>query len=140
MRGQAFLTDACIAFLILLFCAVFSLSVASFLNKGSAEEYLEFMRERRLIDASEKLVSVMLAEYSQNSLKHHELSPDKIRALSAVDLDTLREELLLEEYNISLRITAGNSSLLDMGAQGGAAVKRIALCGGEVCIVALGAE
>jgi hypothetical protein len=140
LNGQIFSIDASFAFIVLIICTVFFLSIASYLNKETANKYLEFMKEKRLVDASEKLVSITLAEYSQDTLKHHELSLEKISLLSTTDILEIKKVLLLEDYNISLKIDAGNSSLLDIGDAGGSVVKRIALCGEEICIVKISAK
>ena len=135
LKGQIFMLDVSFAFFVLLLVVFSFLQVTALSNKTMTENYEQFMAQKKVLDASEKLVSVELAEYSENTLKHHVLSLGKIRDFGEMGLEKIKQDLLLEDYNVSLTIkTADGNELLNLGgASDGAVVKRIALCGDEIC-------
>jgi hypothetical protein len=141
LKGQGFMLDVFFAVTVVLLMFFSFLSVLSLANKNAGESYKEFVLQKRLLDASEKLVTIELAEYSENTLKHHILSMDNITKIGALGIENIRQLLLLDGYNISLSIRTEDRELLDIGdAVGRTVIKRIALCGGELCVVELRAE
>ena len=141
LRGQAFMLDVTIAFFVILLLFFFFLSVSSLSNRTMSENYREFVREKRLLDASEKLIAIELADYSENTLKHHVLSMDKIADFSRLPLKEMKQSLLLEDYDIHLSLKRGDEELLSAGdSSGGTLVRRVALCGSEVCVLEIRAK
>jgi hypothetical protein len=141
LKGQVFMLDLSSAFLVLLLMSFTFLAIMAMTNNRISDSYGDFMKQKKLLDASEKLLSVDLAMYSENTLKHHELSMEKIRDLGYKSMEELKHSLLLDDYNVSFRIDKGDEMILDMGnASGGTAVKRIALCGDETCVLEISAK
>jgi len=141
LKGQIFMLDVTIAFFVILLMFFFFLSVSSLSNRTMTESYQNFVKEKRLLDASEKLVSIELADYSENTLKHHVLSLDKIADFSRLPLKEIKQNLLLEDYDVYLSLKSGDRGLLGFGNAGdGIMVRRIALCGDEVCVLEISAK
>jgi len=141
LKGQVFMLDVTIAFFVILLMFFFFLNVSSLSNRTMTESYQNFVKEKRLLDASEKLVSIELADYSENTLKHHVLSLDKIADFSRLSLEEIKQNLLLEDYDVYLSLKSGDKRLLSFGnAIGGTLVRRIALCGDEVCVLEISAK
>jgi uncharacterized membrane protein len=137
LKGQIFLLDASLAFLTILLSFSTFLATAYLTAHNMEQSYTDFIRQKRLLDASEKLITVDFAGYSENTLKHHRLSMTKMSA----SIDDLKHSLLLDDYDIALSVSAGGLSLVVLGnATGGAVVKRVALCGEEICVLELRAE
>jgi hypothetical protein len=140
LRGQVFMFDVVLAFLVLLLIFSSFLQTIFLANGTMGESYENFLREKKILDASEKLIAVELAEYSENTLKHHILSLEKIKKFGAQEPEEMKRNLLLSDYNVSLSIKA-DKELLKVGDNlDGTVVKRIALCGGEVCIIEIRAK
>jgi len=141
LRGQIFMLDLSLAFLLLLLMSFSFLALMSMTNQKMGGSYSDFMKQKKLLDASEKLLSVDLAVYSENTLKHHELSMEKIRELAYKSAEELKHELLLDGYNVSLTIARSDEKILETGESfGGIVVKRIALCGDETCVLEISAR
>lgn len=141
LKGQVFMLDVTIAFFVILLMFFFFLNVSALSNRTMTESYQNFVKEKRLLDASEKLVSIELADYSENTLKHHVLSLDKIADFSRLPLKEIKQNLLLEDYDVYLSLKSGDKRLLSFGnAIGGTLVRRIALCGDEVCVLEISAK
>lgn len=156
-RGQIFCFDTLFAFLI--FCLIFVIifSAAAQLAHSAADGYRRFELQKRLYDASEALVTTPgyprdwtaddvvrlgLADYSENRVRHHELSLEKIGAMASLPEDRIAALLALDGLNVSVKITTRDGDLLlDAGGHGGAgnAIRRFALCGGEECVVEVSA-
>jgi len=136
LKGQVFMLDLSSAFLVLLLMSSSFLAIMAMTNNRIIDSYGDFMKQKKLLDASEKLISVDLAVYSENTLKRHELSMEKIQELGYKSVEELKHELLLDDYNVSLKIDKGGEIILDVGeSSGGVAVKRIVLCGDETCVL-----
>ena len=136
-----FMLDVTVAFFVILLLSFFFLSVSSLLNRTMSENYQEFIREKRLLDASEKLIAIELADYSENTLEHHVLSIDKIAGFGLLSLAEMKQSLLLEDYDIHLSLKKGDEELLSAGdGSGGTLVRRVALCGSEVCVLEIRAR
>jgi len=141
LKGQIFMLDVTIAFFVILLMFFFFLSISSLSNRTMTESYQNFVKEKRLLDASEKLIAVDLADYSENTLKHHVLSLDKIADFSRLSLKEIKQNLLLEDYDVYLNLKSGDRGLLGFGNAGdGIMVRRIALCGDEVCVLEISAK
>ncbi len=141
LKGQVFMLDLSSAFLVMLLMSFSFLALMATTNNRIGEGYGDFMKQKKLLDASEKLISVDLAAYYENTLKHHELDLEKIRELGYKSADELKHGLLLDEYNVSLTIARNDEKILEIGgAIGGIAVKRIALCGDETCVLEIRAR
>lgn len=140
LKGQIFMLDVSFAFFVLILAIISFLSIMMLMNKSMAIDYSDFVRQKRLLDASEKLISAELADYSENTLKHHVLSLEKIGGLGRMGVSEVKRDLLLEDYDIYLSITIENRRILEIGEKGGMSVKRIALCGGEACVLELNAR
>jgi hypothetical protein len=141
LKGQVFMLDLSSAFLVLLLMCSSFLALMSIANHKMGDSYGDFMKQKKLLDASEKLLSVDLAVYSENTLKHHELSIEKIQELGYKSVEELEHSLLLDDYNISLTIARSDEKILEIGeAIGGIVVKRIALCGDETCVLEISAR
>ena len=156
-RGQIFGFDAVFAFLVfcLIFITIFSASAQ--LAHSAADGYRRFELQKRLYDASEALVTTPgyprtwsaenvvrlgLADYSENRVRHHELSLEKIGAMASLQESRIAALLALEGLNVSVKITTREGDLLlGIGGHGeaGNAVRRFALCGGEECVVEVSA-
>lgn len=133
--------DLSSAFLVMLLMSFSFLALTATANNRVSDSYGDFMKQKKLLDASEKLVSVDLAVYSENTLKHHELAMEKIQELGYKSMEELKHRLLLDDYNVSLTIVRSDKKILEMGgAFGGIAVKRIALCGDEMCVLEIRAR
>jgi len=135
LKGQAFMLDVMFAFFVILLSFASFMSLLYLSDRTMTGRYHEFITQKKLLDASEKLVTIELADYSGNSLKHHSLSIDKIRSFGALGLEKIRRNLALDGYNISLDIGE-----LSEGNCSGMTVKRIALCGGDACVLRICAE
>jgi hypothetical protein len=141
LKGQIFMLDVTIAFFVILLMFFFFLNVTALSNRTMTESYQNFVKEKRLLDASEKLVSIELADYSENTLKHHVLSLDKIADFSRLSLEEIKQNLLLEDYDVYLSLKSGDKRLLSFGNAGdGIMARRIALCGNEVCVLEISAK
>jgi len=141
LKGQVFMLDVSFAFFVLLLIFFSFLQVIALSNKTMVEGYENFVRQKRVLDASEKLVSIELAEYSENTLKHHVLSLDKINNFERLGLEKIKENLLLDDYDVSIVIKTEEGRLLGLGnASDGTVIKRIAICGGNVCVLEIHAE
>ena len=141
LKGQVFMLDLSSAFLVLLLMSLFFLAIMAMTNNRISDSYGDFMKQKKLLDASEKLISVDLAVYSENTLKHHELSMEKIQSIGQKSIEELKHSLLLDDYNISLTIARSDKKILEMGESfGGIVVKRIALCGDETCVLEIRAR
>ena len=141
LKGQVFMLDITFAFFVILLMFFFFLSVTALSNRTMVEDYQNFVKEKRLLDASEKLIAIELADYSENTLKHHVLSLDKIADFGRLSLEEMKQNLLLEDYDVYLSLRSGDKRLLSFGnAVGGALVRRIALCGEEVCVLEISAR
>jgi len=135
LKGQIFMLDLSLAFLILLMLFSFLLSMLWLSNKKIAGNYEEFIVQKKLLDASEK-VMLDLAEYSENTIKHHNLSATKIMEFAGRGLEEIKRELLLENYNISIKLTtASGKNMLEVGESNGMSIKRVAVCGDELCVL-----
>jgi len=128
-----FFTDLGIAVVCYLVSAGLATSTAALLADSSTQSYALISTQKRLLDASEFLVSSDsgLAIRYDNELKHHQLDVSRI---SGKGQEALSEMLLV---NASLRITSGGNEMIHIGDCNGITVKRIALCNDEVCILEL---
>lgn len=141
LKGQVFMLDLSSAFLVLLLMSFSFLTLMAMTNNRIGDSYGDFIRQKKLLDASEKLVSVDLAVYSENTLKHHELSMEKIQNLGQEGMEELKHRLLLDDYNVSLTIVWKDKKILEIGESfGGIVVKRIALCEDEMCVLEISAR
>ena len=87
---------------------------------------------KKLLDGSEFLISADLPVKENNVLKHHQLDMRNVSSLSYQEL--------VDRINIDAGLTIRKSSgTIRIGDCDGMTVKRIALCGGEVCILELSA-
>ena len=136
LKGQVFMLDVLFAFFVILLSFASFMSLLYLSDRTMTGHYREFITQKKLLDASEKLITIELADYSGNSLRHHSLSIDKIQKFCELGLDGIKRNLALDGYNISLKI----GELLNEGNCSGMTVKRIALCGGNVCVLKICAE
>ena len=150
-----FTIDLFISFLVLCMISCFFILDAFIIAKQTRERYAQFILQKKIFDASEALITtagsprdwvkperIGLAEYSENSVKHHILSEDKIKKMSELGLDFIKENLLLEDYEVNIVIKKRNGiELLNIGEKiKGTSVKRIALCGEEPCVLEITAK
>jgi hypothetical protein len=155
-RGQVFGFDTVFAFAV--FCLIFFVifSIAAQLTHAASWQYHEFIIQKQLYDASEALLTTPgyprdwtpetvqrlgLADYSENRVRHHELSLEKINAMALMPKEHVRSLLVLGEYAVSISIhTRHGRILMNLGEPGDFVVKRFALCGDDECVVEISAS
>jgi hypothetical protein len=58
-----------------------------------------------------------------------------------LSLEEIKQNLLLEDYDVYLSLKSGDKRLLSFGNAGdGIMARRIALCGNEVCVLEISAK
>lgn len=110
LRGQAHLMDASVAFIVMAFSVSFFMASLLWHHQRLAEDYQRFDAQRRMLDESQRIIS---------GEKHHRVDAESI------------------ETTYGLRVVYLEGGVLQRGGAEGNVVRRIALCGGERCVIEL---
>ena len=140
-KGQ-FMLDLAFAVLIYSLIIFYTISTISIIIGNGTTDFREAKTRSRLFDASEVMLTNPnvtyggLALYEENSVKHHELDIGKFGDFLN-SFAEIKQRLLLEGMDVFVRITTeGGKTLLEAGKPiNGSKVSRVALCGGESCVV-----
>ncbi len=145
MKGQVFITDVSIAFIVLIISLVFFTIIVMENHSKLAEDYMCFRKQASLMDASQLLISQPidkggLAEKSFNNVKHHSVPYTSIMAMSLKNDENTKKDLALSgRWGLSVSLSNG-IDLLVKGNKTGIVSKRIALCEGEECYISVWGE
>jgi hypothetical protein len=147
-----FSLDVSLGALLLLAAAVAAFSQLSLAIHETADAYGKFLLQKKLLDASESLVTTAgyppdwdaktvrrlgLARVAENSVKHHEIDAAKLRLMRRMDKSRIAGLLALDGYDVGIKITEIDGHvLLEKGSVAGTSVRRFALCP-EPCVVEL---
>ncbi|MBI1974005.1 hypothetical protein HYS54_04280 [Candidatus Micrarchaeota archaeon] len=141
--------DASLSFVILLAGVTVFFSSVSVVMSDAAADYWGFSMRSRALQASEALVatsghagSVGLAAYEQDGVRHHELNLSELARLAGTGGAELGNKLGMGlGANAAVEVSGlGGNLLFGSGGskpEGSLVVSRIALCGGEACVVRL---
>ena len=145
LKGQIFITDVSIAFIVLIISLVF-FTIIIIENHGKlVNDYVCFRKQASLMDASQLLISQPfdkrgLAEKSFNNIRHHSISSESIFLMSLKSDEDIKKDLALSgKWGLSISLLDGRK-LLSKGNITGISSKRIALCDGEECYLSVWGE
>jgi len=133
--------DAFAATIVYVIVIYFFLTNSAVLVNTTTQDYKEFEKAAKLFQISEILMTSSnmseggLAEYEDNTVKHHQLSNLKILYLNQ-NFNTIKNESwkYAGDLGIKIRTISGNMSI---GNLTGFKITRYGLCEGRVCILEL---
>ena len=146
-KGQIFILDLGFAFIMYCFTIFIFFSSTATLINNSKMSYEEFEIQKKLFDASEMMISTSnisrlgLAVYEENTVKHHVLDMKKIDQLSKMNQSTVKEMLMLENYDVCIQIkTRNGEEILSSCDKEGIKITRFVICGDEECVLEIWAR
>lgn len=142
MKGQVFTLDLAFAVFVYVLILFFFISSLFITSNSTISNYEKFKIQKKIFDASEVMITISnislggLAVYEENTVKHHELDLGKIKEFGR-NFDSLKKRLLLEDYDVWIRITKRSDGvLLNLGEEiKGIKITRFALCGDDECVL-----
>ncbi len=160
-KGQITTLDLSTAFIIILSITIFTQTHHHQITSHSIRNQKKINTQKKLYTATESLITTPgkprgwekqphksqilgLAEYKENTAKHHEINREKLEEMKKLPLETIKGKLGLEDLQISVEIQKLDGENLmkktDLEKKNPIQVKRIALMEGEILVFKLQAK